>query len=406
MKNIYNLSNKFRIVKDGVFEFSYSASLLQFVLGFFFVLIPLIIAFFLSFEFISLLFSDVPLISWGFNLWEFNFEFANDYRQIYGSFNVLVFFSLLYVSFALTIRNVLIYKTKNYTVLLDKYRKVIDFTFYKKSISVHFSELSHFKISKEIERSEGAKTIVYTLILVKKDFGEIELFKLQNNENRVYEIMELLNSELQLGEGEKVVFQNTKLVERFLDKFHNKLCFHKSVSWYFWSNLIVGFILLFSVTSQIILPMIFDGDDISLAVVPLVIYGLLSSVFLIVSTYLIKVSVNRLRFKYELNFTNEGVELIKIYKSHQKEVMQRVIYTDILLVRQMPIKTNLFSSNVAIAIISKQDEEVLMNSLDCFTSEFSNSIGFHLDKEDYADSVSVENFIEAKIMENAGIEVM
>lgn len=407
MKNIYNLSNKFRIVKDGVFEFTYKVSLLQFIFGFFLAFIPLLIAFLVVFSFLSNLFSEIPLVCLSFNLWELNYEFSSANRQMYGSINVLILLSLLYVFIALLIRNLRLYNTKNYTVLLDKNRKVIEFSFLRKSVSIHFSELSHFKIKKETgDFSGNAKTTIYKLIIVKKDLGEIELFQLQNNEERVQQVMELLKTELQFGEGEKVVFQNSKLVERFSNSLNNKLRFHKSVSWYFWFNMITALIILFYLTIKIFLPMIFGNSDIISVGVPLVMYVLIVAVFLLISVYQVKVSINRLRFKYELDFTNESVDLIKILKNKQRKLVKRVLYSDILLVRQMPINTNLFTSNFAIAIISKQDEGTLMNSLDCFTSKFSSSIGFHLDKEDYADSVAVENYIETKIMENSGIEVL
>lgn len=410
MKNIYSLTNRFSVLKEGVYHFRYYQSNLQFIASFIFPIIFFVVAYFFSESFVKHLLNDIPFKTWSINLYSIDYYIENNHGYTTGSFNYIFPFCIFYLGVAILFRIIMFRNKKNYTLTFNKPQQLLNIKTIQKSINIPLAQFSYFDIAIENEWNSGKKSTIYILQLHKKDFGKYELFR-TNNKARVNEIFDQLSSDLKFDEFENLTPENNKIKTIFLDRNPDKIKFHQKVKWYFWSNWTVVATILISINVYFLNDLNFDFKNLDGVTKGVVIYHILlylviSGLIIWVMYYVFKVSVNKARFKYELLFNSDGIEFYKISKSLGKEMMQKTLYTDILHVLQMPIKTDLFSSNAALGIISKQDEDNFKKTSDCFTSKLTHSIGFHLDQEDFIDAIAVEYFIEKKILEKSGIQVL
>ena len=104
MKNIYSLTNRFSVLKEGVYHFRYYQSNLQFIASFIFPIIFFVVAYFFSESFVKHLLNDIPFKTWSINLYSIDYYIENNHGYTTGSFNYIFPFCIFYLGVAILFR--------------------------------------------------------------------------------------------------------------------------------------------------------------------------------------------------------------------------------------------------------------------------------------------------------------
>jgi len=394
MKNIETFTSKLTRKGNGVVEFTRYISMVQFLAGFIFVLIPLGIVFGLCLDFFTSNHGEVMKVVGTDFYWDrilIHLKSEHGARAI--NFYFIAVFFCLYISLGLGYRNISMYLKDKLTVKIDKNKAQVEIQSKGESFTLPFSEFNKFKIDVYQYTHNSRRYTVYRLLLVKHDGYYWELFK-SHDKQEVDHYFNEFSAEFNF-DSYKVSLNKSALNHPLLvSKGACKVLEMKS----FPSFGLVTNTLLFA---YVLIKGISLTEHFSFElIVPMVFFAL---AFYILYLFWSK-TYKKFLYTFEFSFDTSFFYLHKINRfSKFKQEIRKIAFESVDRLVIAPVQTNFFLANEGIAVIGKEDV-ASYESKKVVYEEMKNSIGIGFKNKGDAQLFDFEKFLQ-DFLKSKGFEV-